>query len=195
MSFYDVQLSRQVNVGFKGGPSWNTLVREMASGKNRRRQDWALPHHRYTADYTLLSPVDQNAILEAFIAMRGQLHTFRFKDWNDFKAINQTMAVGDGTATPRQLTKTYSFGSANYVRTITLPVAGSVAVTANGVPLPVTVDTLTGLITPVGSWPTAQVIKVSFEFDVRVRFGADYYPFDRNTNVSAAVSIDLLEDV
>lgn len=195
MSFIDIQLSRQVSVGFRGGPSWNTLVVEMASGKNRRRQEWAMPHHKYTADYTLLAPDDQNDVLAAFISCRGQLHSFRFKDWNDYKATAQTMAVGDGTATPRQLTKTYTFGTGAFTRTIALPVAGSVAITANGVPMTVTTNTLTGMVTPTGTWPSGQVIKASFEFDVRVRFGADFYPFDRNTNVSAEVSMDLVEDV
>lgn len=194
MTFIDVSLSRQVSVGFKGGPSWNTLVVSMASGKDRRNQEWSMPHHRYTADYTLLTPQDQNSVLEAFLSCRGQLHSFRFKDWNDYKATNQAMSVGDGTATPRQLTKTYTFGSASYTRTITLPVAGSVVITANGTPIAVTVNTLTGMVTPVSTWPSGQVIKASFEFDVRVRFGADFYPFTRDTNVSAAVSMDLIED-
>jgi uncharacterized protein (TIGR02217 family) len=193
MTFIDTRLSPQVNVGFAGGPEWNTLVRQMANGLAMRRGNWSMPHHRYTADYTLLDPTAQNEILAAFIAARGQVHSFRFKDWNDFRAINQAMAVGDGTNTPRQLTKAYTFGTETYTRTITLPISNTVAITANGVPLPVTVNALTGMVTPVGSWPTAQVIKASFEFDVRVRFGADFFQFDRNTNVSAAVGITLVE--
>ncbi|MGJ7497457.1 DUF2460 domain-containing protein [Variovorax sp. RT4R15] len=194
MTFIDAQLNRRVNVGFRGGPSWNTLVKEMANGKNRRRQDWALPHHKYTADWTLLNPIDQNDVLAAFIACRGQLHSFRFKDWNDFRATSQTMAVGDGTSTARQLTKTYTFGSTSFVRTITLPIASTVVITANGTPIAVTTDPLTGLATPAAPWPSGQVIKSSFEFDVRVRFAADFIPFDRDTVISAAVSIDLVED-
>jgi uncharacterized protein (TIGR02217 family) len=193
MTFIDTKLSRHVSVGFSGGPMWNTRVVDMANGSERRNADWALPHHKFTADYTLLDPVAQNEILIAFWAARGQKDSFRFKDWNDFKAIDQAMAVGDGTATPRQLTKTYTFGPTSFVRTIVLPIASTVAITANGTPLTVTTDETTGMVTPTGSWPTGQVIKANFEFDVRVRFAADFVPFTRDTNVSGAVTLELVE--
>jgi len=193
MTFIDTKLSRKVSVGFSGGPMWNTRIVDMANGQDRRNAEWSLPHHKFTADYTLLDPVAQNEILIAFWAARGQKDSFRFKDWNDFKAIDQAMANGDGTATPRQLTKTYTFGPTSFVRTIVLPIASTVAITANGVALPVTTNETTGMVTPVGSWPTGQVIKATFEFDVRVRFAADFVPFTRDTNVSGAVTLELVE--
>jgi len=195
MSFIDTQLSRCAAYGFTGGPEWKTLVVPMASGRERRRADWSMPHHRYTADYTLLDPLDQNAILEAFIACRGQLHSFRYRDWNDYIATDQAMTVGDGTATARYLTKTYTFGATSYVRTITLPVVATIAIIANGTtPVPVTFDANTGKVTPVGTWPNGASLKASFEFDVRVRFGADFVPFTRNSPRTAVVEVELVED-
>lgn len=195
MTFIDTTLSRQVSVGFSGGPQWNTRVVQMANGSERRNAEWSMPHHKYTADYTLIDPIGQNQILDAFLATRGQKDSFRFKDWNDFKATNQAMANGDNTSNPRQLTKTYTFGPTVLVRTIVLPIASTVVVTANGTPITVTTNSLTGMVTPAAPWPAGQVIKASFEFDVRVRFGADFYPFNRNTNVSAEVTIDLVEAI
>jgi uncharacterized protein (TIGR02217 family) len=194
MSFIDTQLNRHVNVGFNGGPSWNTLVVEMANGMNRRRQEWSMPHHRYTANWTLLNPIAQNELLEAFIACRGQLHSFRFRDWNDYAITGQAMANGDGTSTPRQLQKVYTFGPTTYTRDITLPTASTVRATANGVAITVTANPLTGMVTPAAPWPSGQAILIWAEFDVRVRFGADFVPFDRNTNISAEVTIELVED-
>lgn len=195
MAFIDTRLSPRVAYGFTGGPEWKTLVVPMMSGRNRRRAEWSMPHHRYTADYTLLDPVAQNEVLEAFIVCRAQLHSFRFKDWNDFVATDQAMAVGDGTSTPRFLTKTYTFGGQNYVRTITLPVVATIEIIANGTtPVPVTFDANTGKVTPVSVWPNGASLKASFEFDVRVRFGADFVPFTRNSPRTAVVEVELVED-
>jgi uncharacterized protein (TIGR02217 family) len=195
MTFINTALSRRVEQGFTGGPEWSTRVVSMANGSERRNAEWALPHHKFTADYGLLDPVAQNDILIAFWAARGKKDSFRFKDWNDFRAIDQAMANGDGTATPRQLTKTYTFGPTSFVRNILLPIATTVRITANGSPLTVTVDDLTGLVTPSGTWPSGQVIKANFDFDVRVRFGADFYPFTRPDPVTGSVTIDLVEAI
>ena len=193
MTFINTRLSQRVNVGFSGGPEYSTLVRQMANGVSRRRGNWAMPHHRYTANYSLLDPESQNEILAAFIACQAQVDSFRFKDWNDYRATNQAMAAGDGTSTPRQLTKTYAFGSKSYVRNILLPIVSTVVVTANGTPITVTTSALTGMITPAAPWPSGQVIKASFEFDVRVRFGADFMPFDRAGRNIAECTVELVE--
>jgi uncharacterized protein (TIGR02217 family) len=193
MTFIDTRLSQRVNVGFSGGPEWSTLVRQMANGLAMRRGNWSMPHHRYTANYSVLDPESQNEILAAFIAARGQVHSFRFKDWNDYRAIDQAMAVGDGTSTPRQLTKTYTFGTESYVRTILLPITSTVVVTANGTPIAVTTNALTGMVTPTAPWPIGQVIKARFEFDLRVRFGADFVPFDRPGRALAECTVEIVE--
>lgn len=193
MTFIDTRLSQRVNAGFTGGPEWNTLARQMANGIGTFRGNWAMPHHKYTANYTLLDPEGQNELLSAFIVCRARVHSFRFKDWNDYRATNQAMEAGDGTSTPRQLTKTYTFGTEAYVREILLPIASTVVVTANGTPITVTADALTGMVTPAAPWPSGQVIKASFEFDVRVRFGSDYIPFDRPGRNIAEVTVELVE--
>jgi uncharacterized protein (TIGR02217 family) len=193
MTFIDTRLSSCVGINFSGGPEWSTLAREMANGIGLYRGNWAMPHHRYTADYTLFKPEEQNEILAAFIACRGRVHSFRFKDWNDYQANDQAMEAGDGTSDPRQLTKAYTFGTQTYVRTILLPLVSTVVITANGAPISVTVDPLTGMVTPDATWPSGQVIRSSFEFDVRVRFGADFIPFDREGRTIARVTVPLVE--
>ncbi len=194
MAFINTRLSARAAYGFTGGPEWKTLVVPMMSGRNNRRAEWSMPHHRYTADYTVLDPIAQNEILDAFIVCRGQLHNFRYKDWNDYLATDQAMAVGDGTSTPRFLTKTYTFGGQSYVRTITLPVVSTLVITANGAPIAVTFDADTGKVTPDAPWPNGQVIKASFEFDVRVRFGDDFVPFTRNSPRTATAEVSIVED-
>lgn len=193
MTFIDTRLSDCVGLGFTGGPEWNTLVRQMANGLSMRRGNWAMPHHKYEADYTVLDPEAQNEILAAFIACQGQVDSFRFKDWNDYVADDQAMEAGDGTSTPRQLTKSYTFGSKTYTRTILLPITSTVVITANGTPITVTTNGSTGMVTPSAPWPSGQVIRASFEFDVRVRFGMDYAPFSRDARAVGRTSIQLVE--
>lgn len=194
MTFIDYRLSDRVRTGFSGGPQWNTRVTPLASGNENRNAEWAMPAHKFTADYVLLEPQEQNAVLEAFWVARGQLHTFRFKDWNDFKIRDESLGVGDGGSVARQLIKTYTFGPSTYVRSITAPIASTLVVTANGAPLAVTVDDETGLITPSSTWPSGQAIAVDYcEFDVKVRFGADFYPFTQELWKIGKCTIDLVE--
>lgn len=193
MSFIEAKLSDLVSVGFTGGPMWNTTVVPMKNGSENRNSEWSMPHHKYTADYTLLDPVGQNEIMHAFWAAGGQRDSFRFKDWNDFRATGQALGLGDGTTTPRQLTKGYVFGPKTYVRKILLPVAASLKVTADGSPFAVSVDNTTGLVTPSSAWPSGKVILASFDFDVRVRFASDYVPFNRDSSWTGTVSIELVE--
>lgn len=193
MSFIDHRLSKNVEAGFSGGPEWSTLVVQMASGMERRNAQWSMPHFKFSADYTILNPREQNEILAGFMAARGQLHCFRFKDWNDFKAEGMEIGVGDGASDPLQLLKHYEFGPTAYSRIITLPVSGTVKVYENGSPKTVTVDYQTGEVTPSTPWTNAAVITADFEFDVKVRFGADHYAFTQHAKSVSQVSIDLVE--
>lgn len=193
MSFIDQRLSDCVALGFSGGPMWNTLVTSMTNGMESRNAQWSMPHYKFTADYTQLNPAEQDEIIGAFLAARGQLHSFRFKDWHDFELDSESLDVGDNTLTPRQIIKDYTFGSQTYTRTILLPISSTIIVRANGTPISVTVDDETGLVTPAAPWPNGQILTVSGEFDVRVRFAADFYPFTMPTKNVSQMSVELME--
>lgn len=193
--FIDYRLNDCVAPGFSGGPSWSTTVVGNDGGNEARYQNWAMPHYQYAADYSILDADSQNAIRDAFLAARGQRDSFRFKDHGDFQAEDQSLGTGDGTSTPRQLQKFYTFGPTTFARNIYLPIASTVVVTANGTPITVTVDDETGEVTPSSPWPNGQILLASFEFDVRVRFGSDYYPFTMPLRNLAQVSVDLVEAI
>lgn len=192
--FHNTRLSKRVALGFQGGPSWFTTEVPNAGGLNAFYANWASPHYKFVADYSVLNPADRNEIQDCFMVMRGRRDSFRFKNHLDYVATNQALGTGDNTATPRQLKKYYSFGSSSVGVDIILPIADTLVVTANGTPFAVTVDDETGLVAPaVGNWPNGQVLLASFEFDIRVRFGQDYYPFTLPIKQLAQVSIDLVE--
>lgn len=191
MSFIDTRINSRYRFGFVGGPEWRTLIVQLQSGAERRKAMWALPHHRYTADYATLTPAEKETLLHTFIVCRGAFSTFRFLDWNDYTATDESLGTGDGTSDPIQLVKTYTFGASSYERTITLPY--DVTVTANGTPISVTVDPLTGIATPVSPWPSGQALAWSGKFDVRVRFANDFNPFTSAAQQVREVSVELVE--
>lgn len=191
--FIDYRLNDCVGLGFQGGPMWSTTIVSNEGGHEARVQNWSMPHYQYTADYSVIDPADVNYIRDAFLAARGQRDSFRFKDWGDYIAEDQSLGTGDGTSTARQLQKFYTFGPTTFTRNILLPIPSSLVVTSNGTPITVTVDDETGLVTPSAPWPNGQILLASFEFDVRVRFGSDYYPFTMPQKNLAQVTVDLIE--
>ena len=106
-----------------------------------------------------------------FHVVKGRAYSFRFKDWNDFNAADQAMA--QITPTVWQIVKRYKRSGYEHVRTITKPVAGSVAVKIAGSPVaPAAVDTLMGRITfapAPGSAPTAAFPSASTPIVCRFR--------------------------
>lgn len=191
--FIDYRIDDCVAPGFSGGPSWNTTIVNNEGGFESRIQNWSMPHYQYTADYSVLEADQQNEIRDAFIAARGRRDSFRFKDHGDYQAVDQSLGTGNGTSTPRQLVKFYTFGPTTFTRNILLPIPSSLVVTANGTPIAVTVNDETGMVTPTSPWPNGQILLASYEFDVRVRFGSDFYPFTMPQRNLAQVSVDLVE--
>lgn len=195
MAFINKRLNKCVSLGFAGGPMWDTTIVPNAGGYEARIANWSMPLYKFTADYSILNPVEQNEIAMAFNAARGQRDSFRFKDHADYEGHDEELGTGDGTNTPRQLKKYYDFdGVSAFARDIVLPVANTVVVTDNGSPFAVTVNDQTGMVAPAsGNWISGHIYKASFEFDVRVRFASDFYPFTLALKKLAQVSIDLIE--
>lgn len=202
--FIDVRLSDAVQYGFSGGPQWDTLVRWLKNNRNYRLGQVDFPLHKFTADYSLLEGDAQAEVLSAFWVCRGALSAFRYKDWNDYRARpgNMTgamaMSAPATSTTPLQITKTYSFGPTDYVRTIWLPNAADLALFFDSGSGPVlftdyTLDPLTGICTPDTAWP-AGTPSWTGTHDVRVRFSQDFNPFTRDKVKTSKCMVELEED-
>lgn len=190
--FIDQRLSLKVSSGFTGGPQWQTNVVPLASGREVRNQDWAYPRQKYSAQLTAFDSDDLAELLALFYACAGQWGAFRFHDPVDWLATGQTMIVAAGTKTPAQLVKNYTFGPTTFARPIQAPVSGTVSVSTGGTPIAGTCDYTTGLFTPTDNWP-ATPVQATFQFDVWVRFTADYVPFTAIRSDMLTANIDLLE--
>ena len=184
MAFHEVRFPDNISRGARGGPERRTQIVEMASGDEERNGSWADSRRRYDASYGIRKADDLAAVTAFFEARRGRLYGFRWKDWADYKsgqpsaspaATDQMIGIGTGALTSFQLVKLYSSGAQSWPRTITKPVAGTVALALNGAPQITgwTVNTSTGVVTLAVAPATSIVITAGFEFDVPVRFDTD----------------------
>ncbi len=209
MGFHDVRFPADIAYGYESGPGFNTEAQPTASGHEFRIGRWSQARHRYQAAQELLSESQRAAIKDFYLARRGGLHSFRWKDWSDYttaadgtsapSALDQTIGSGDGSAVNFQLRKQYDLSGPNpYVRLLRLPVAGTVLVAIDGTPtVSFTTNLQTGVIT-LNSAPTyGAVVTAGCQFDVPVAFDrtVDELLRQRLTafQVSQILSIDIVE--
>ena len=184
MAFHEVRFPDNISRGARGGPERRTQIVEMASGDEERNGSWADSRRRFDASYGIRKADDLAAVTAFFEARRGRLYGFRWKDWADYKsalpsaspaATDQTIGIGTGASTTFQLKKLYTSGAQSWIRTITKPVTGTIALALNGVTQITgwTVNTATGVVTFAAAPAASVAITAGFEFDVPVRFDTD----------------------
>lgn len=195
MARIDAVLDEVVDYGFSGGPRYKTNVAEYPNGFEDRDGEWKYPKHEYSASFGNISDDRRDLIIASFHICRGRKHSIKFKDWNDFEIYDQVIQVLPGTSNPIQLYKSYTpfgptyitirpiqaFKFCNIVDEAGLPVAGSL-------------DTETGLFTPVDPWTTQEYRIESAEFYVWVRFDDDYNEMTINSWSANTARVSLKED-
>lgn len=189
MAFHEVRFPVEVAFGSTGGPERRTEIVTLGSGFEERNSPWADSRRRYNAGYGVRSLDDLHGVIAFFEARHGRLHGFRWKDRVDFKSsapqatvavTDQAIGTGDGVADTFQLVKSYASGGQTYTRTIRKPVAGTVLVAVDGQVktegAQFTVDAAAGAVTFTGgNIPgVGAAVTAGFEFDVPVRFDADF---------------------
>jgi uncharacterized protein (TIGR02217 family) len=189
VAFDEVRFPVGISRGASGGPERRTEIVTLASGREERNTRWANSRRRYNAGYGIRTLDEIDTVVRFFEERRGRLHGFRWKDHADFKSCAPTVAIspsdqllGEGTGDEAafQLIKRYGSGLRDYVRIITKPVTGTVAIAVDGIAqsegTDFTVDTATGVVSfRAGHIPgLGAVVTGGFEFDVPVRFDTDY---------------------
>ena len=155
-----------VSMGALGGGSYRTDVVVVESGHEQRNQTWAQSRASYEVSHAARLPHEYEPLQAFFHAVGGRLHSFRFKDWTDYKATATQGAFVELTSTTFQMVKRYTAGALSRDRTISKPVSGTVTVTGGTTP---TIDYTTGIVTVASGTPTAW----AGEFDVPCRFDTD----------------------
>ncbi len=176
MSFAETRFPEDIAFGSAGGPAYSTDVVITASGHEKRNSNWAAARARYNVAHGLKTQAQLDALVAFFRARKGRAQGFRFKDWTDYKAVNQPLGTGNGSTTQFQLVKIYSNGGASETRTITKPVSGTAKLYLNSVlqTSGITVNTATGMVTFTSAPGSGVAITADFDFDVPVRFDTDH---------------------
>ena len=169
MSFVEVQFPGDISYGATGGPMFLTDVVATVSGHEQRNSKWSQARARYNVASGVKTETQWQALISFFRARRGKAVGFRFKDWGDFKAVNQPLLSLGGTQ--YQLVKQYVSGAVVSERIITKPVAGTVKLYRNSILQASgwSINTTNGIITT----SLTGTLTVDFGFDVPVRFDTD----------------------
>jgi uncharacterized protein (TIGR02217 family) len=165
-----------------GGAGFSTEIAAVLNGKEQRNQNWSVARRRYEVASAIKLQSDYEAVRDCLYQARGRLHSFRFKDWLDYRATTAA-GVGNGVTTLisgsiYQAVKRYGSGAYAFDRDVTKLVAGTVAVfrtrsgTTTDITGATTIDAATGQFTVTGH-AGGDVYTWSGEFDVPVRFEVD----------------------
>lgn len=188
-----VRLPESVEEGAVGGPRFKTTVQQSLSGHEYRLGEWDSCRGEWDISYGIRDLDDLQAVKTFYLARNGRLFPFRFKDWGDFQATNETIGTGDGSEDTFPLKKTYTSGARSYVRTNILPVQSTLIIYVNDVQKTetthYTVSYSTGVVTfTAGNEPAnGHAVKATFEFDVPVRFDDDILKISVLVNESGRI--------
>ncbi len=105
------------------------------------------------------------------------------------------LGVGDGTRRQFALVKRYGAGDAEQVRSIRLPVEGSVRVSVDGLETAAFLVTATGEILLDAAPARGVAVRAGFLFDVPVRFAEDRLEVSRATFLAGEMTSVLLVEV
>jgi uncharacterized protein (TIGR02217 family) len=188
-SFIDMRFPEDIRYGFTGGPMYKVDVGSSDGGGEQRNLRWETPLYEYSTDLRLVVESGGQLGLDDLIAFfrlaKGRYHSFRFKDWADYRAVDSHIATANGSTTAFQLRKVYQYGSNLEYRNITKPVLNSVVVKVNGVVVSnYTVNYTTGIIVFDTAPANGNSITASFDFDVQVRFNMDKLPVAINNHTT-----------
>jgi uncharacterized protein (TIGR02217 family) len=182
VAFVEQRFPVEYSWGAEGGPKFRTHVIASDAGLEGRVQTWQFPLCSYKLTRDLFNQTDHERLMAFWRLMGGRAIGFRFRDWMDYSAKNQTLGTADGVVTNFQLLKAYTFVddvtgvSQTVQRPIKKPVPNTLSMALNGVLQSTgwSVNTATGLVSFL-SPPAAGVVvsAVAFEFDVPVRFAQD----------------------
>jgi len=184
----EIQLPTYVSEGAVSVDDWNTQTNVLPSGRQQRIALQSKTLGRWTINYSTIDETKHEALRNFKLAMKGAFYAFRFKDWADFEsdtvAPGQSCspATGNGVLLTFQLQKTYTIASpgTSYVRTITKPVSGTVAIYVNSIlqteTTDYTINYATGVVTFLVAPANPLTVKATFEFDKVAHFVNDDNP-------------------
>lgn len=202
--FHEIRFPTDISYGAQGGPKYDTDIIVTKAGYEHRNLNRPEGLCEYNITYGIKRTKQFAQVLAFYRARKGKTYGFRYRDWSDYRAVNQQIGTANGTTTTFQLIKVYEDDASSDTRTIYKPIEGTVnlyvgeKIQTNNC----TVDCTTGKVifnTAPGTVDNQLPVMADFEFDVPVRFntdmsGAEYTDFNSLQWSSISLVELLLED-
>lgn len=174
MSFLEIRFPESISFESSTILEFNTSIITSKNGNEQRNVNWQYNKMKYNIINGIKTTTELDEIIKLFRNAKGQAYGFRFKDWSDYKATKQQIAIGDNINTKFQLIKTYIISNNIYTRIITKPVISTVKLYIDDVEInDFNIDFTTGEIVLSSPPQENSIIYADFEFDVPVRFNSD----------------------
>lgn len=195
MARINAVLDEEVDYGFDGGARYKTNIAQMENSFNDKDAGWKYSVHEFNASFGDIDEDVRDFLIEVFHACRGRLHSFKFKDWNDYKIEDQLIEVPGGTSDKIQIYKTYQ--PAGWPAFTHRPIQAlnfCVIEDENGDVVDGTLNKETGEFTPTGAWGMGEYRIRAAEFYVWVYFDDDYNSMTINSWRAHTAKVTLIED-
>lgn len=194
--YLDAYLDPCPGYGWQGGPSFQTQVVQMVSGRENRNAQHDNVRHQFSAPFQNITQSAYRNIKQMHLVCKGMLRAFKFRDELDFEATGESFGVGNGSRTVFQLCKISTVSGVSYQRNVYV-IDGTPVIRVNGTVTAVTVDKDRGTVTFAAPPTNGAVLTWTGVFAIWVRFNQDYLPFsiDSGNGVDrfANGTVDLLE--
>jgi uncharacterized protein (TIGR02217 family) len=208
MTIPTYRLPPHIESGSQFSPTFSNVIQEAISGNEQRFGNWTKCRGIGDVSYGLLSTsstfdADFRSIMAIYLAHRGSLIPFRFRDWTDYTVTDEVFGTGDGLKTGFQLIKTYdpsmillnTPGALTYVRNIAL-LASTPIIKIDGVTKTVVTDytiSASGLVTFTSAPANGKLITWTGEFDIPVRFDGDIRVAPKEADIVSIISAPIKE--
>jgi len=197
VSFIDSRFPESYAYGAVASDDWQLEVVETSNRREARNAPTADPRRSWDLSTTAKSSEQKAGINAFFMATRGGLHAFPFRDLFDYELERSTIGTGDGGEDGFQLVKPYTIAAETYERPLTKPITATVRVWVNGIEQVSgwTVSRTTGIVTFTSPPAMSAVIEASCEFDVPVRFAQSrlaWRAINRNVGLGLLYECDAL---
>lgn len=194
--YLDAYLEPCPGYGWQGGPSFQTQVVQMVSGRENRNAQHDNVRHQFSAPFPNITKEAYMNIKQMHLVCKGMLRAFKFRDELDYQAANESFGVGNGTRTVFQLCKISTISGVSYQRNV-YAIEGAPVIRVNGTVATPIVDKDRGTVTFSSAPANGAALTWTGTFGVWVRFNQDYLPFSINAGNGvihyADGTVDLLE--
>lgn len=179
-AFVEERINLGYDYGATGGPSFNTIIVEVTSGRKYKNIGWGGEEKGFwQLGERNVNATQAEYLADFFRRRRGMAVGFRYKDWLDFK-VTHTIDVTESMVAAKQMpiVKIYGTSDDKYTRRIRKPVDDTFTINLittppTDPPATLTYDHTNGMITLPDTVSTTDKVYYKGEFDVPVEFATD----------------------